>query len=343
MAIDPSTKYSGQVDSDAGYPYGKAKNRSSTESTDGTPLERDWVNDLWGLLQKALDYDGATPSGTPDNITTSQYWDALYTMARTIKASETLAIAANGQIIFGSSTARINTPLGKIRVYGDGTIEIENNGLLLKDGSKQSVQSNGEIELEAGAVLDIKNGANIVLAGALNLTDVANINPTTYERVYNISPRNPDGSSGFTLESSYAAHLYWIQSPSPAGSNHFNLSLPDIHRKATVTAITAHVCGSLGHPGNWEDFGTKPRLYFGNVSYLTGSVSSYDWADDPSTGWAGYEQYHTIPLTGLSQPLSGTTTYPVISLRGESGTNAVGELKVFGIQVTVEFTDVECG
>ena len=77
MAIDPSTEYPGQIDTDAGYPYGKARNRSAPGSTDGTPLEQSWVNDVWGFFQALLDQDDTVPSGTPDTIASSQYMTAL--------------------------------------------------------------------------------------------------------------------------------------------------------------------------------------------------------------------------------------------------------------------------
>ena len=103
MAIDPSSKYSGQVDSDSGYPYGKARNRSAPAATDGTPLERDWLNDLWGLLQKILDYGSVTPSGTPESITASQYWNVLYAMARTIANGESLTVESGGSLYLENS------------------------------------------------------------------------------------------------------------------------------------------------------------------------------------------------------------------------------------------------
>lgn len=80
MAIDPSTKYSGQVAADAAFPYGKARNESSSGARDGTPLEADLVNDIWGFQQALLDQAGATPTGTPDEVGASQYLDAINTI-----------------------------------------------------------------------------------------------------------------------------------------------------------------------------------------------------------------------------------------------------------------------
>ena len=78
MAIIPSTKYSGQTTTgDPGYPDGKAKNVTVSGDGTGTPLEADWVNDLWGFLQALLDRAGITASGSPDEVGTSDYLDSL--------------------------------------------------------------------------------------------------------------------------------------------------------------------------------------------------------------------------------------------------------------------------
>lgn len=79
MAIIPSTDYSGQIDTSdsTGYPHGKAQNVTVAGDGTGTPLEQDWVNDLWGFLQALLDRAGITPSGNPDKVGTSDYLDSL--------------------------------------------------------------------------------------------------------------------------------------------------------------------------------------------------------------------------------------------------------------------------
>jgi len=78
MAIIPSSKYSGQTTtSDGNYPLGKAKNVTVAGDGTGTPLEADWVNDIWGLLQGILASAGVTASGSPDNAVAGQYLAAL--------------------------------------------------------------------------------------------------------------------------------------------------------------------------------------------------------------------------------------------------------------------------
>ena len=83
MALIPSSAYPAQIDTgDAAYPHGKARNAGSFQDGTGTPLEKDWLNDLWGFLQAVLAGASITPSGDPDKVGASQYLDAIKKIAR---------------------------------------------------------------------------------------------------------------------------------------------------------------------------------------------------------------------------------------------------------------------
>jgi hypothetical protein len=82
MALIPGTRYPAQTDAAAGYPHGKARNAGSYQDGTGTPLEQDWVNDLFGLQQSLLVRAGITPSGDPDEVGASQYLEAIERVAR---------------------------------------------------------------------------------------------------------------------------------------------------------------------------------------------------------------------------------------------------------------------
>lgn len=91
MALEPQTQYPGQIDSgDPGYPLGKARNVSAAGAGDGTPWEKNLVNDLFGFQQALLDQAGASPSGSPDEVGASQYLEAL----RTIIGDDVAALLA---------------------------------------------------------------------------------------------------------------------------------------------------------------------------------------------------------------------------------------------------------
>lgn len=82
MALKPSDRYPGQIDTSdlVAYPQGKARNRTLPLDGTGTPFERDLVNDLFGWQQALLRYAGITPSEVPDNAIVSQYLDAIDSM-----------------------------------------------------------------------------------------------------------------------------------------------------------------------------------------------------------------------------------------------------------------------
>lgn len=90
MALVPSAQYPSQTDSDPAYPQGKARNAGSFQDGTGTPLEKNWVNDVWGFLQSLLAVAGITPSGTPDQVGASDYLDAVSHVAATAATAASL-------------------------------------------------------------------------------------------------------------------------------------------------------------------------------------------------------------------------------------------------------------
>lgn len=89
MALDYSNRYPGQTVPDAAYPQGKARNITVSGDGTGTPWEKDLVNDLFGLFQSLLTRGSVIPSGSPDSVTSPQYFNAM------IKAVRGPQIAAN--------------------------------------------------------------------------------------------------------------------------------------------------------------------------------------------------------------------------------------------------------
>lgn len=79
MAISPKDEYPTQIDTSdpTGYPEGQAKNVGTDGDGTGTPLDKKWLSDLWGLLQSLLAATSTTPSGNPDKVGASQYLDAF--------------------------------------------------------------------------------------------------------------------------------------------------------------------------------------------------------------------------------------------------------------------------
>src|SRR5688572_7770034 len=93
MALIPSSRYPAQTVADAGYPQGKARNAGSHQDGTGTPLEKDWLNDIWGFEQALLDEADITPSGNPDAVGASQYLQAVQTLISNALAAQIEATA----------------------------------------------------------------------------------------------------------------------------------------------------------------------------------------------------------------------------------------------------------
>lgn len=98
MAIDPSTKYPGQVDTTdaSGYPHGRARNATELNDGTGTPLEEAWLSDDWGFKQALLAEAGLSPSGEPDKVGASQYLEA-------IRRIMPVGVDGDGELIFVDS------------------------------------------------------------------------------------------------------------------------------------------------------------------------------------------------------------------------------------------------
>lgn len=83
MAIDVAATYPGRSNpASADYPFGSIKNKSAPELDDGTPLDRQWGNDLEGFFQSLMVAVGFTPSGVPDKVGASQRFDALIALIK---------------------------------------------------------------------------------------------------------------------------------------------------------------------------------------------------------------------------------------------------------------------
>lgn len=82
MAIDLTTQYPGKVDpASASYPYGEPRNITTPSDGTGTPWEQAIIKDTEGLKQALLSMASIVPSGTPEAVAASQYFQALIQLA----------------------------------------------------------------------------------------------------------------------------------------------------------------------------------------------------------------------------------------------------------------------
>jgi len=305
MAIDPGTEYSGQVDSDAAYPLGKPRNRSSQGATDGTPLEELWVQDLFGLFQALLDYDVAAPTGTPDSADDSQFFDAIYGLARLVKATETLEVAANGSLdLLSYATAAI-------KAYSTMTVE--------QDGTLR-VLSGGFLDVLAGAFATVNGKLSIGSSGRLKTQ------PIFYGASEFLSDGNWDNLDGIhTWRQTDAGYPVSLSKA---------LSLP---YGTIVSGMELWVDGGSGSehsvvPQHQPSVSIQRYTLTDGASGI-GSATSLASVEGNKTTVADYEELHSIS-TSTSVTITPGYMYQLLVV-GEYGTGALNQaLNVYGVKLS---------
>lgn len=132
MAIDPSALYGAQIDtSDSDYPLGKAKVDIIPGDGNGTPLHKDWLNDHWGFQQALLASVGASPSGSPDKVGSSQYLEALRGGIAPI-SGELAYVDSSYAASPKARTTRVNASELRDAQTGSATVEHDDGVALLK-------------------------------------------------------------------------------------------------------------------------------------------------------------------------------------------------------------------
>ncbi len=115
MALNPTTSFPGQIAApSAGYPFGEARDITIPGDNEGTPWRADLINDIFGFQQALLKEPDTplVPSGSPDEVGTSQYLDALKLIAARaaveliypVGSLYTSALATNPGTILGFGT-----------------------------------------------------------------------------------------------------------------------------------------------------------------------------------------------------------------------------------------------
>lgn len=235
MAISPVSKYPTQVDNTdpAGYPYGKAKNEGTPGiSRDGTPFEKEWVSDVWGLLQSLLAAASLSPTNTPDKVGASQYLDAIKWLTRNINGAVNIVgglvtFATNAPVLFKS----VNAPswgvvfeasvriIQNLKIDGDATLDtlFANAGQFGPGGLAGGVYADatgllvagatdlaGDVTLGGGFGTDVDaTTANIRMNYAAGPDADATLDPgvhyiisaLTADRAYVLPPAAPDRSA----------------------------------------------------------------------------------------------------------------------------------------------------
>lgn len=147
MALDQNAKYPvGTLPATAAYPEGSAVNSTAPGALDGYPLEKDQLNDRFGLEQALLKATGQAASGVPDTALVSQYLQGIIELAQGRATNYDESGAANAYIldvqtgqqapaglfdgqIFEFIAGNTNTVASTVNPVGTGVKNIVNTGI----------------------------------------------------------------------------------------------------------------------------------------------------------------------------------------------------------------------
>lgn len=121
MALDPSARYPGQVDTTTdptGYPLGAAQDITVPGDGTGTPWQKDLVNDIWGFFQAMLAAVSATATGTPDKVGASQYLSAIQSLTTTAINAVSLQAAYLRSVALAQTAPHIDVTTDSFQVGG---------------------------------------------------------------------------------------------------------------------------------------------------------------------------------------------------------------------------------
>lgn len=122
MALDLTQQYPQQVDgSTPAYPLGKARNVTSPDDNNATPLDEAWLNDHFGFQQALLAEAGIVPSGEPDQVGASQYLEAIRSLGT---QAENIDATADGGVPFNQAQKNSQSVYAaEYGATGDGTTD----------------------------------------------------------------------------------------------------------------------------------------------------------------------------------------------------------------------------
>lgn len=140
MSLNISTRYGGRANAPSlDYPTGSFKNKTAPDAVDGTPLEKDWANDLLGARDAILAAAGLTANGTADTAQASQLLAALQALGLRA-ATETqagvleIATAAEAQALLNDTNAMTPAKLAQALSLRVGHTFLANDWLPLPVG-----------------------------------------------------------------------------------------------------------------------------------------------------------------------------------------------------------------
>lgn len=114
------------------YPLGSIKNDSVPGADDGTPLEKDWGNNIEGFHQALMAEAALTASGTPDTSVASQLLEAVKIVAASVVKTQMQDVFYPVGTYYGNDS----DPTNPATLFGFGTwVRVEGRALMGCDGT----------------------------------------------------------------------------------------------------------------------------------------------------------------------------------------------------------------
>lgn len=114
------------------YPLGSIKNDSVPGADDGTPLEKDWGNNIEGFHQALMAEAALTASGSPDTAVASQLLEAVKIVAASVVKTQMQDVFYPVGTYYGNDS----DPTNPATLFGFGTwVRVEGRALMGCDGT----------------------------------------------------------------------------------------------------------------------------------------------------------------------------------------------------------------
>ena len=114
------------------YPLGSIKNDSVPGADDGTPLEKDWGNNVEGFHQALMAEAALTASGSPDTAVASQLLEAVKIVAANVVKTQMQDVFYPVGTYYGNDS----DPTNPATLFGFGTwVRVEGRTLMGCDGT----------------------------------------------------------------------------------------------------------------------------------------------------------------------------------------------------------------
>jgi len=178
MAINPESDIPGKVEAASSeYPYGKAQDVSAVGAAAATPLLANWLNDVFGLEQYLLNEAGITPSGTPDNAESSQYFEAIWNILNVRSITHNMASDADYTLTDAQNLYK------KIVITDTGVVLTTARNIVVDDIGKifsvtNSTAQDLTFKTAAGTGITVVAGeSSLLMNDGINVLNITTSNP----------------------------------------------------------------------------------------------------------------------------------------------------------------------